>query len=103
MVVLLSAVDEEDFSLFWPGYDDDLDLGTFRVKLVQESDRVGYVLRDFSLQSLKDDFEMNVKMIQSSHWPYHCSTSIASVFDLVQIVQDSTPSNYVGPFAIVDR
>ena len=102
-VVVLSAVDEQDYPVFWPVQGDDLDLENFRVRLLQESDRVGYVLRDFSIQSLKDDFELNVKLIQSSHWPYHCSTSITSVFDLVQIVQDSTSETHTGPIAVLDR
>ncbi len=102
-VVVLSAVDEQDYPVFWPVQGDDLDLESFRVKLLQESDRVGSVLRDFSIQSLKDDFELSVKVIQSSHWPYHCSNSISSVFDLVQIVQDSVSETHTGPIAVLDR
>lgn len=103
VVVLLSIVDDQEYPVFWPQHNEDLDLDTCRVKLVQESDRVGCVLRDFTIQSLQDDYELNVKMVQSSHWPYHCSTGSTTIFDLIQIVQKSTSETYNGSVVIIDR
>ena len=105
-VVILSAVDDQEYPTFWPSVGDDLDLETnCRVKLLQESDRVGFVLRDFSMQSLQDDYELQIKLIQSSHWPHHCSNpSLVSAFDLIHLVHESfgeSPQN--GPIAVVDR
>ena len=103
MVVLLSLVDDQDYPTFWPVHNEDLDLDTFRVKLTQESDRVGYVVRDFTIQSLQDDYELSVKMVQSSHWPYHCSSNSTNIFDLVQVVQKATSETYNGSVVVIDR
>ena len=111
-VVVLSAVDDCEFPAFWPtAENEDLELDTFRVKLLEESDRVGYVLRDLSIQSLADDDELNIKMIQSSHWPYHCASIEQSIFQLIDVVMESvretastttSPQGH-GPVVIVDR
>ncbi|CAG7726663.1 unnamed protein product, partial [Allacma fusca] len=103
-VVVVSAVDDGEYPTFWPTSGDDLDLHTnFRVTLLQESDRVGSVLRDFSMQSLQDDYELQIKIIQSSHWPHHSSNPLASVFDLIYLVQESLKESQAGPIAVVDR
>jgi len=122
-IVLLSQVDDQEYLPFWPLQHEDLDLDNVRVKLLSETDRVGCVLRDFSLLSLQDDYEMTVKLVQCSHWPFHHdfssnssnsssnagggsarTTSPPGIFDLIQLMLKSIVSEtYSGSIAVIDR
>jgi len=101
-VVLLSLVDDEDFPVFWPDPDADLELDGLSIKHLSGSDRVGIATRSFAIIQ-EDDDELHVDLIQSSSWPRHSSTS-TDLFELIQFVQDTVAdSNSSGPIVVVDR
>lgn len=97
-VVLLSACSSVDpeFGQFWPQKEDEVDYGFFKVKLIGEqalSVKAGQgaliVTRDFIMRSNQDDYELQTKIIHCPGWPEQCGP-LASVFDLIQVVQSTT-------------
>lgn len=97
-IVLLSAcsIDDHEFGQFWPQKEDEVDYGSFKVKLIGEQTRnikanegALIVTRDFIMRSNQDDYELQTKLIHCPGWPEHCGP-LASVFDLIQVVQSTT-------------
>lgn len=103
MVVVLSVIDNQEYPTFWPPQGEDIDYDTFRVKLSHESDQGCFIIRDFSIQSLQDDYELCIKMIQCSHWPHTMISPTSAVFELVTFVQESLRESSSGPIAVLDR
>ncbi|OXA53024.1 Tyrosine-protein phosphatase 99A [Folsomia candida] len=103
MVVVLSVIDNQEYGTFWPPQGEDMDFDTFRVKLVQESDQGCFIIRDFSIQSLQDDYELSIKMVQCSHWPHTMISPSSAVFELVTFTQESLRESSSGPIAVLDR
>ncbi|XP_037071041.1 tyrosine-protein phosphatase 99A-like [Pollicipes pollicipes] len=101
-IVLLSPVDDQEYCIFWPLEHDDIDCEQFRVCFTAETQGEHYVLRDFTLQSHTDDYELAVRIIQCSNWPATCSP-IGHVFDLIQVVQRWHLEYQNGPCVVVDR
>jgi len=102
-IVVLSIIDNQEYPTFWPPQGEDMDFESFRVRLTQESDQSCFIIRDFSIQSLQDDYELHVKMIQCSHWPHSMMSPLSAVFDLVNFVSDSQRESSSGPIAVIDR
>lgn len=103
MVVVLSVIDNQEYPTFWPAHGEDMDFDNFRVKLAHENDHSYFIVRDFSIQSLQDDYELSIKMIQCSHWPQAMISPTSEVFELVTFVQESLRESASGPIAVVDR
>ncbi|KAF0287130.1 Tyrosine-protein phosphatase 99A [Amphibalanus amphitrite] len=101
-IVLLSPVDDQEFGIFWPLEHDDLECEHFRVRFTAEAQGGQYILRDFTVQSRTDDYELAVRIIQCSNWPASCSP-IGHVFDLIQVVQRWHLEYQNGPCVVVDR
>ena len=80
-----------------------IDLANFKVKLIDESEQNGHQTKEFCLMSLRDDYELSVKLIFSPNWPHHCSSQ-SSATDLIQIV-DRIQRQRVGggPLVVLDR
>jgi receptor-type tyrosine-protein phosphatase gamma len=102
-VVVLSIIDNQEYPTFWPPQGEDMDFESFRVKLAHESDQNCFIIRDFSIQSLQDDYELSVKVIQCSHWPHTVTSPLSGVFDLVNFVNESQRESSSGPVAVLDR
>ena len=98
-VVVLSALQQPEFGIFWPRHQRDIDLDSMRVKLLEESEMGGYQTKDFNLISLHDDYELTVRLIFCPSWPHHCSP-LATCTDLIRTVRDRYSS---GPLIVVDR
>ncbi|XP_065165511.1 tyrosine-protein phosphatase 99A isoform X2 [Atheta coriaria] len=101
-VVMLSIIDNQDFEVFWPVDQDTIDAENYKVKLVNEVAQSSYVTREFTMQSLQDDYELHVRMIHSTNWPHLCSTA-SEIFYLPNTVQSAQLGYQNGPIVIVDR
>ncbi|XP_008200584.1 tyrosine-protein phosphatase 99A isoform X3 [Tribolium castaneum] len=99
-IVMLSIIDNQEFEVFWPMDQETVDADSYKVKLVNEQAQSTYVTRDFTMQSLQDDYEIPVKMIHCTNWPHHCC-SIAEIYHLPNTVLDMGIQN--GPVVVVDR
>lgn len=103
-VVVLSALQQPEFGIFWPSQQVDLDLDAIRVKLVDESEYHGYQTKEFNLISHHDDYEMSVKLLFCPSWPHHCSP-LSTASDLIRVANTlhTQVQHSSGPLAIVDR
>ncbi|KAK9890036.1 hypothetical protein WA026_008843 [Henosepilachna vigintioctopunctata] len=99
-IVMLSIIDNQEFEVFWPVDQETIDADSYKIKLVNEQAQSTYVTRDFTMQSLQDDYEIPVKMIHCTNWPHHCA-GISEVYHLPNIVLDAGIQN--GPIVVVDR
>ena len=86
----------KEFGQFWPQKEDEVDYGSFKVKLQQETtlarDESGapsIVARNFIMRSNQDDYELQTSLIHCPGWP-ECCGQLSAVFDLVQVVQQTT-------------
>lgn len=59
---------------------------SFTVQLRDENFDMDFVLRDFLLQSIDEDYEFNCRMTTACYWPDSC-TPIKSAFELVNKVK----------------
>lgn len=98
---MISTLDDQDFEVFWPVAPDCIEAENFKVKMVNEAPLSSYVVQDFIMQSLQDDYELTVKMVQASNWPHHCA-SISEIYCLPTAVQDMLGYQN-GPIVVVDR
>ncbi|KAF6216641.1 hypothetical protein GE061_000987 [Apolygus lucorum] len=100
-IVLLSAVDGVDgYQAFWPSSKDaTIDSDNFKLKLIEESELDGTVSRDFTVQSLHDDYELTVRIIQ----PSHTITEIYDIIQLINLVQQYHLEYQNGPIVVVDE
>lgn len=95
IVLLTQMNDLKEFPQFWPQKEDEVDYGSFKVKLTQEStimkgESGGLIItRDFIMRSNQDDYELQTRVIQCPGWP-ECCSPLSGVFDLIQIVQNAT-------------
>lgn len=95
-IVLLTQVNElKEFPQFWPQKEDEVDYGSFKVKLTSESTLLKaengnlIITRDFIMRSNQDDYELQTRIIHCPGWP-ECCGPLSAVFDLIQVVQQAT-------------
>lgn len=102
--VVLSALQQPEFGIFWPTNHMDIELKSIRVKLINETDCSGYQAKDFALLSLHEDYELNVRLIFCPSWPHHCSplSASADLIRVVRVAKDNVKGNS-GPLVVVDR
>jgi len=102
-IVMLSSVNEDEgYGVYWPVADTELDAENYKVKFISESEHVGYQTRDFTVQSLQDDYELAVRIIQCSEWPHNC-IPMSSMLELLQLVQEWHLDYQNGPIVVMDR
>lgn len=95
IVLLTQMNDLKEYPQFWPQKEDEVDYGSFKVKLTQEStimkaeDGGLVIARDFIMRSNQDDYELQTRVIHCPGWP-ECCSPLSGVFDLIQIVQNAT-------------
>lgn len=103
-IVLLSTIDQEnpEYGIFWPTEGEEtLDGENFKVKCIEESELDGTVCRDLTVQSLQDDYELTVRIIQSP-----CSeplSDLPGLLRLLTVVQQWHLEYQNGPIVVVDR
>lgn len=88
--------------MFWPVTQENIEAENFRVKLVSEQTHSSYVSRDFTMQSLQDDYELHVRMVHCANWPHHCA-SISEIYHLPNTVQETQLGYQNGPVVVVDK
>lgn len=103
-IVLLSSVDNEDFVQFWPSKSSDLNLETFRVRFIEETDqRVHqYIVQDFAVSSSQDDNEVAVRIIHCPGWPESVG-NVEEIFNALNVTQELHLEYQNGPLIVVDR
>lgn len=100
-IVMVSTIDNEEFEVFWPVVPETMEGETFKIRMMNENVQSTYVVREFIMQSLQDDYELSVKMVQWTNWPHHCA-SMVETFALPNAVQEIVGVQN-GPIIVVDR
>ena len=85
-IVVLNADDTENCDVYWLPLGETMKCDSFTVVLREENFDMDFVLRDFLLQSIDEDYEFNCRMISACYWPDSC-TPIKSSFDLINKVR----------------
>lgn len=103
-IIMISILDGQEFDVFWPSEETTIDAESYKVKLVAEHVHTcyGYVTRDFTMQSLQDDYELHVRMIQCSDWPNNCP-SVMNIHHFPNTVHELQLGYQNGPVVVVDR
>lgn len=103
-IIMISVLDGGEFGVFWPSEENTIDADSYKVKLVGEHVHTcyGYVTRDFTMQSLQDDYELHVRMIQCSDWPNNCP-SVVNICHFPNTVRELQLGYQNGPIVLVDR
>lgn len=66
-----------------------------------EDDAYDYVVKHFTIQSIQDDYEMNVRMLYNPNWPNLNNTS--SLYDFLIKMHERCDNYKNGPIVVVDR
>jgi hypothetical protein len=85
-IVVLNSDETENCDPYWLPVGECLRFDNFTVTLKEETFDMDFVLRDFQLESIGDDFEFNCRMISASYWPDSCSP-VNTSFDLINKVK----------------
>jgi receptor-type tyrosine-protein phosphatase gamma len=86
-IVCLQSEETESCEPYWLPLGECMKCGdSFTVQLREENFDMDFVLRDFLLQSIDEDYEFNCRMITACYWPDSC-TPIKTAFDLVNKVK----------------
>ncbi|XP_053947120.1 tyrosine-protein phosphatase 99A isoform X2 [Anastrepha ludens] len=100
-IVLLSSLDEINFAQFWPDDTTPIESDYYRVKFLRKTNKSDYVSRDFVIQSIQDDYELNVKMLHCPSWPEMSNPK--SIYDFIVDVHERCADYRNGPIVVVDR
>ncbi|KAL0267726.1 UNVERIFIED_CONTAM: hypothetical protein PYX00_009910 [Menopon gallinae] len=101
-VVMLTNTENQELEPFWPSEQNVLEGENYKVKLVVESEQNGCIMRDFTLQSAQDDYDLPVRIFHYPSWPHSCSP-LHHVFDLIRRVQEWNKETQHGPIIVIDR
>ena len=85
-IVALNADDTEQCAAYWLPLGEYMACESFTVMLREENFDINFVVRDFLLQSIDEDYEFNCRMISACYWPDSCAP-IRTAFDLVNKVK----------------
>lgn len=86
---------------FWPDDTTVITTDYYRVKYLSKMNKCDYVSRDFVIQSIQDDYELNVRMLHCPSWPELGHP--ASIFDFIVDVHQRGNEYRNGPIVIVDK
>lgn len=89
------------FPQFWPDDSLNIESNHYRVKFLSKMNKCDYVCRDFAIQSIQDDYELNVRMLHCPSWPE--MSSVTNIFDFIVDVHRRGNEYRNGPIVIVDR
>ncbi|CAH0385526.1 unnamed protein product [Bemisia tabaci] len=101
-IVLLTDPENslEEYGIFWPQEPEEiLDGDSFKVKCIEHNELDGYITRDFTVHSQQDDYELSVRIIQSSNY----FSNLESLYKLLEIVQEWHLEYQNGPVVVVDK
>ncbi|XP_058457054.1 tyrosine-protein phosphatase 99A [Malaya genurostris] len=100
-VVLLSSADNMSFLQFWPNESEPLESDYYRIRMVSDATENGYIVRNFVIQSIQDDYELSVRMFENPMWPDMANPR--SIYDFAVRVHERCAEYRNGPIVIVDR
>lgn len=83
---MLSVVDGEEFEIFWPESDEVIETDVYTCRQISVNKTTSYVIREFLLKSVQDDYEIRTKFIQSLNWPHHGVPSIKHICTIYLIM-----------------
>jgi len=86
IIVVLNSDETEKCGFYWLPMNESMKCDSFNVILKEENFDMDFVIRDFLLQSLDEDYEFNCRMISASYWPDSCAP-IKTAFDLINKVR----------------
>lgn len=91
----------QSFPQFWP--DDSLSIESehYRINYISKMNKCDYVCRDFVMQSIQDDYELNVRMLHCPSWPELGHPS--SIYDFIVDVHQRGNEYRNGPIVVIDR
>lgn len=91
----------QSYQQFWP--DDSLRIESdhYRINYVSKMNKCDYVCRDFVMQSIQDDYELNVRMLHCPSWPELGHPS--SIYDFIVDVHQRGSEYRNGPIVVIDR
>ena len=69
--------------------------------MVSEISENNYIIRNFTIQSIQDDYELNVKMYENPHWMDINNSQM--IYDFVLKVHERCIDYKNGPIVVVDR
>lgn len=104
-IVVLNSDETENCDVYWLPVGEAMKCDSFTVMLKEENFDMDFVLRDFLLQSIDEDYEFNCRMITACYWPDSC-TPVKTSFELInkvkifrmQSVQTTSNSNTTSTF-----
>lgn len=99
-VAFLNFYSYQGYPAFWPSEKEkSLDSDSFKLRAIEESELDGTLSRDLTIQSLHDDYELTVRIIQ----PTETITEIPDIVNLISIVQQHHLEYQNGPIVVVDE
>lgn len=101
VIVMVGVVDHSEFEVFWPINEGIIETDTYTVKFLHEICVSNYILKDFMMKSVQDDYEIPVKMVCSFNWP-HIMPTYFDMYHLPGFIQDLEKVQN-GPIVVVDR
>ncbi|XP_058812317.1 tyrosine-protein phosphatase 99A [Topomyia yanbarensis] len=100
-VVLLSSADNMSFLQFWPNELEPLESDYYRIRMVSEATENNYIVRNFVIQSIQDDYELSVRMFENPMWPDMANPR--SIYDFAVRVHERCAEYRNGPIVVIDR
>ncbi|XP_065074555.1 tyrosine-protein phosphatase 99A isoform X1 [Ochlerotatus camptorhynchus] len=100
-VVLLSSADNMSFLQFWPNESEPMESDYYRIRMESETSENNYIVRNFVIQSIQDDYELSVRMFENPMWPDMANPR--SIYDFTLRVHERCAQYRNGPIVIVDR
>ncbi|XP_021710392.1 tyrosine-protein phosphatase 99A isoform X2 [Aedes aegypti] len=100
-VVLLSSADNMSFLQFWPNESEPMESDYYRIRMVSETSENNYIVRNFVIQSIQDDYELSVRMFENPMWPDMANPR--SIYDFAVRVHERCAQYRNGPIVVVDR
>lgn len=86
---------------FWPDDTTVITTDYYRVLYESKLNKCDYVCRNFVMQSIQDDYELNVRMLHCPSWPELGHP--ASIFDFIVDVHQRANEYRNGPIVVVDK
>lgn len=85
-IVVLNSDDTESCESYWLPLNEAMECDSFTVTLRDENFDIDFVVRDFFLQSIDEDYEFTCRMVSTCYWPESCEP-IKTSFDLINKVR----------------
>lgn len=73
----------------------------YRIRMVSETSENNYIVRNFVIQSIQDDYELSVRMFENPMWPDMANPR--SIYDFAVRVHERCAQYRNGPIVVVDR